>query len=117
MPAAAFDTLACAQRLIAAGVPHQQANVQAQIMADAFLANADVFVTKDSLEASLDARFAAQDARIEARFVSQDARLDARFAEMEMRFGKIDGQLKLIYWMLALIMTSTVVPTLVNFFA
>jgi hypothetical protein len=74
-------------------------------MAEAFVFNLDNLVTKDYLEACLDARFASQD----ARFAVQDARIDVRFAE-------IDGKFRVIYWMLGLVIFTTSVPMLRGFF-
>ncbi len=68
-------------------------------MAEAFLLNMDALVTKDYL----DARFAQQDARMDVRFAEHDARMDIRFASM-------DGKFRLVMWILAVVMASTVIP-------
>ena len=91
---------------MAAGVPEEQAEAQAEIMAEAFLLNMDALVTKDYL----DARFAEQDARMDIRFAEQDARIDARFAGIDTRFAEVDGKFRLLMWMLAVVMASTVIP-------
>jgi len=101
MAAIAFDTLKCARRLKAAGYTDKQAEAQAEIMAEAFVFNVDALVTKDYL----DARFAEQEARIDTRFVEQDARID-------LKFEGIKGQFRLVYWMLAVSITSTVIPAI-----
>ena len=110
MAAIAFDTLKFARKLKAAGVPDRQAEAQAEIMAEAFLLNLDALVTKDYL----DARFAEQEARMDVRFAEQDARMDTRFAEQdgrfETRFAEMDGKFRLVMWMLAVVMASTVIP-------
>ena len=108
MAAVAFDTLKCARRLIAAGYTDKQAEVQAEIMAEAFVFNVDALVTKDYL----DARFAEQEARIDARFMEQDARFDARFSDIDIKLAGINGQFRLIYWMLAVSIASTVIPAI-----
>lgn len=113
MAAVAFDTLKVARRLIDAGMPVKQAEAQAEVMAEAFVFNVDALVTKDYLDACLDARFAEQDARIDARFASQDA----RFAQVDVRFAEIDGKFRLVYWMLAVIMASTTIPALHSLFS
>ena len=64
-------------------------------MAEAFLFNVDALVTKDYLD---------------ARLAEQDARMDVRFAEQDTRFAEIDGKLRLMMWMLAVVMASTVIP-------
>ena len=117
MAAVAFDTLKYARRLMAAGEPEKQAETQAELMAEAFVYNMDALVTKDYL----DARFAEQEARIDARFAQQEARFDARFSQQEARFdvsfSEIKGQFKLVYWMLAVVIASTVIPQLNALFA
>ena len=92
-------------------------------MAEAFVHNLDSLVTKDYLDARLDARFTAQDARIDARFSAQDARIDERFtaidqrfASMDVQFAEIKGEFRLVYWMLAIIIASTVTPYLQKLF-
>ena len=88
MAAIGIDTLKYARKLKDAGVPDQQAEAQAEIMAEAFLFNVDALVTKDYLD---------------ARFAEQEARMDVRFTEM-------DGKFRLLTWMLAVVMASTVIP-------
>jgi hypothetical protein len=63
------------------GVPEKQAEMQAELMVEAFVYNMDSLVTRDYL----DARFAEQETRIEARFAEQDARIDTRFAEQNLQ--------------------------------
>ncbi|MEH6584252.1 MAG: hypothetical protein V7754_20135 [Halioglobus sp.] len=130
MAAIAFDTLKFARRLIAAGVPEKQAETQAELMAEAFVYNMDSVVTKDYLdarfgeqEARIAAQFTQQDARIDARFSEQDAKFEARFTGIESRFvgidlqfAKIKGDFRLVYWMLGIIMASTVTPYLQKLF-
>ena len=101
MAAVAFDTLKCVHRLKDAGFTDKQAEAQAEIMAEAFVFNMDVLVTKDYL-----------DARLDARFANQDARIDRKFAAVDVQFTQIKGHFRLLYWMLAVIMASTVVPQL-----
>jgi hypothetical protein len=96
MAAIAFDTLKAARRLKDVGVPEEQAEAQAELMAEAFVFNMDALVTRDYLEQCLDARFAAQDARfmahMDARLVEQDVRLEARFSAQDTKFDKHDGR-------------------------
>ena len=101
----AFDTLSYARRLREAGVPEPQANVQAELMAEAFGFYADNLLTKDYFHEVLNARFAEQDARFDARFNAQEARFEARFARQ-------DRILMLHTWMLGLITLVLVVPQL-----
>ena len=52
MAVIAFDTLKCAQRLIDAGVPEKQAQVQVEVMAEAFVYNMDAFSGNLNLNAN-----------------------------------------------------------------
>ena len=124
MSALVFDTLKYTRRLMEAGVPKQQAEVQAEAMAEAFVFNVEALVTRDYLDARLreqdariDKRFAEIDARLDkmdARFDQRFAELDPRFAQQEFRFerelSKVKRQLNLHSWMLAFIVLTTVVP-------
>ena len=83
MAAVAFDSLKCARRLKNAGYTDKQAEVQAEIMAEAFVFNMDALVTKDYM----------------------DTRIETLSAELK-------GEFRLIYWMLAVVIASTVIPTL-----
>ena len=82
-------------------MPPRQAEAQAEVMAEAFVFNVDSLVTKDYL-----------DARLDARFIEQDARIDKRFGEVELQFARVDGKFRLVYWMLTIVILSTTVPTL-----
>lgn len=85
MTAVAFDSLKCGGWSKNAGHTDKRTEVQAEIMAEAFVFNLDALVTKDYL----------------------DARLSQREA-------KIEGQFRLIHWMLAIVITSPVIPTLTS---
>jgi hypothetical protein len=87
MAAVAFDSPKCAQRLKDAGYTDKQAEVQAEIMTETFVSNIDSLVTKDHL----------------------DARLQTLSTE-------IKGEFRLIYWMLAIVIASTVIPTLTSYY-
>lgn len=101
MSALAFDSLKFARRLKEAGVPEQQAEAQAEVMAETFGFYVDNLVTKDYLDARLDARFSEQDARIEARFAQQDLYI-------EQRLSRIDVKLNAMAAILAIIAASVV---------
>lgn len=88
MSAITFDTLKVARRLIEAGMPVRQAEAQTEVMAGAFIVNADSLVTRDYLN---------------ARFAEQNARIDVRFTEIE-------GSLRLVHWMLSLVILRTTIP-------
>ncbi len=94
MPALKFDTLDYVKQLTSAGVEAQVAEIHAMTMKQAFGMYIDDVITKDYLDATLDARFAEQDLRWESRFAEQDLRWESRFAEqdlkMEQRFAEQD---------------------------
>ncbi len=119
MSALGFDSLKFARRLKEAGVPEQQAEAQAEVMAETFGFYIDNLVTKEYLdarfseqEARIETRFAEQDARIEARFAEQDTRIEARFAQqdlyIEQRFSRLDVKLNAMAAILAIIAASVV---------
>ena len=123
MSSLAFDSLKFARRLKEAGVPDKQAEVQAEAMAETFGFYVDNLVTKDYLDARLDARFAEQDGKIDKRFAEQDIRIEARFAEqdirfearfaqqdlyIEQRFSRVDIKLNVMAAILAVIAASVV---------
>jgi hypothetical protein len=83
MAVIAFDTLGCARRLQAAGFSAQQAEAQAEIMAETFVLNAEALVTRDYL----------------------DARLEA----CEER---VNGKLRLLFWSQGLVVAVVLIPTL-----
>ncbi|MEM6484591.1 MAG: hypothetical protein AAF662_06360 [Pseudomonadota bacterium] len=116
MATLAFDTLRYARRLREAGVPEPQADVQAELMAEAFGFYADNLLTLDHFEAVLGARLAEQDAQTEKRFLEQNTRIDSRFAEQDARFARLERTSLLHTWMLGVIMVTLVIPQLSDWF-
>ena len=139
----AFDTLQYARRLKAAGVPEQQAEVQAELMGKAFGYYVGDLVTKDYFEATLgtrlsemesrldarmDSRFDTQQASIEARFIEQGRKIDEQGRRIDARRDQIaelatqmavmraemNGYFKLHGWMLAALTTAVLVPIAVQ---
>jgi hypothetical protein len=104
MGSAGFDTLRFSRGLRDVGVPEQQADRQAELMAEALGTFADNLVTKDYFSEVLEARLREHGARLEqriddrmsARFAEQDARFEARFTGIEGRFTGIEGRLTAI---------------------
>lgn len=101
MAISTFDTLKFVRRLEAAGVPAEQAEVQAGVLTEAFNVNLDALVTKDFLAA----RFAEQNASIDTRFAEQNA----KFAEQN---AKIDSNHRIFVWTQAIIMAAVILPYL-----
>ena len=110
MTSMAFDTLRYNRRLLEAGVPEPQAEVQAELMAEAFGFYAANLLTKDHFTEVLNARFsefgavqdlrfAEQDAKfekcfsaIDQRLLEQDVKFDKRFAAIDQRFLEQDAK-------------------------
>ena len=90
-----FDTLAYVRRVMAAGVPREQAEAQAEAMKDAFEHNVDTLVTREFL--------------------------DTRLAELRLEFRAEMGDLRSILtlhsWMLGLLIVTSVLPALLKILA
>ena len=127
MPALKFDTLDYVKQLTSAGVEAQVAEIHAMTMKQAFGMYIDDVITKDYLDATLDARFAEQDVRWESRFAEQDLKMEQRFAKqdlkIEQRFAAQDlkieahfmilrSELKLFKWVQAALVTPVLLPQL-----
>ena len=84
MATLAFDSLKYARRLKDSGVPESQAEVQAELMAEAFGFYADNIVTRDYLDATLRAAFAEQDARLDKRFLDVESTLTSRLNQQQL---------------------------------
>jgi septal ring factor EnvC (AmiA/AmiB activator) len=109
MAALRFDTLDYARKLERAGVPREQAALQAKALGEAL-------AQTDSIHADisrLNRRFDQVDARfdqVDARFDQVDARfkqVDARFEHLESKLGaridaldvKLSGKIATLHWM------------------
>lgn len=110
MAAIAFDTLTYARKLKAAGIPQAQAEAQAEIMADAFQVNVESLVTKDYL----DARLGEWGIKVEDRFTRLEHRINEHQVRNDIQFARIDGRFMLMFWMLSLIVVTTIVPAVVK---
>ena len=93
MQAIKFDTLTYVKELTGAGVTPEVAEIHAMTVAHAFGMFIDGVVTKDYLDATLDARFAAQDAKFEQRFAAIDQRFVEQDLKFEKRFSNIETEL------------------------
>ena len=105
MSAIVFDSLAYVRRVVAAGMPREQAEAQAEAMKEVFVHNIDALVTRDYLdvrfnefatrfEASMDRRFAEMTGSIDKRFSEMNGSIDQRFSEMnksiDQRFSEMN---------------------------
>ena len=89
-----FDTHKFVRRLEQVGVPREQAEVQAEVLTEAFNVNLQELVTKEYLAV----QFAEQNAAIEARFARQDAKIDTNFTVLR--------------WMVGIVLAAIVIPYL-----
>ena len=88
MSTLAFDSLRYARKLRDAGVPEPQADVQAELMAEAFGFYAENILTRDHFTEVLNSRFGEFGAQMDARFTELEARFDKRFTELDAKFDK-----------------------------
>jgi fructosamine-3-kinase len=125
VPALKFDTLDYVKQLTSAGVEAQVAEIHAMTMKQAFGMYIDDVITKDYLDATLDARFAEQDVRWESRFAEQDLRIEQRFADQnlkiekriseldskfEKRFNSTESDLRVLKWGQAVLVAAVLLP-------
>lgn len=95
MAAVRFDTLDYARKLERAGVPRDQAALQAKALGEAL---AQVDPLHDDI-ARLDRRFDQVDARfdqVDARFEQLESKLDARIDALDV---KLTGKIATLHWM------------------
>ncbi|PLW82508.1 hypothetical protein CWI75_12215 [Kineobactrum sediminis] len=131
MATLAFDSLRYARRLKSAGVPESQAEVQAELMAEAFGFYADNIVTRDYLDATLRATFAEQDAKLEQRFTTIDQRfvdigaqletaLNSRLNQQDIKLASIEattsGNFRVLSALMGVILLAVAVPALQSLF-
>ena len=112
MAAIVFDVRSAERRLKAAGASDELAEVTADLMSEAVLYNLDALVTKDYLDARLDARFSELDVRfkgLEGQIAGVDGRVDNLRAELK-------GDLRLIQALLALLLAGVFIPQLQSWF-
>ena len=123
MAAIAFDTLAYVRRVVAGGVPREQAEAQADAMQEAFVHNIDALVTRDYLdtrftefetrvEANMDKRFSAMEARVDQRFSSVDQQFLGLESRMDVQFAAINTELRWLKWLIVTGIAATVWPSL-----
>jgi hypothetical protein len=143
MASTSFDTLRCARRLKEVGVPEQQADVQAELMAEAIGFYAENLPIRDNSTRALSARFSEQDSRIQqrlaeqgsnlqqlfreqdasigSRFAIQDTKIDTKFiaqgTKLESRFSKLDSNQAVHTLLLGLMTLTLVVPKLIEWFS
>jgi len=92
MAISTIDTHKFVRRLEKAGMSPELAEVQAEVLNEAFTVNLEYLVTKDYFESRSDTRFAGQKSYMDTRFAEQKSYMDTRFAEqksyMDTRFAE-----------------------------
>jgi hypothetical protein len=119
MSAIVFDVRSAERRLKAAGASEQLAEATADLMSEAVLFNLDALVTKDYLDARLDARFSEMDARfseLEVRFRDIDARFEGTDARINNLRTELKGDLRLVHALLVLLLAGVFMPQLQSWF-
>ena len=89
MTAIGFDTLRFVEKLKAAGIPEAHAKAEAEALVEAMGA-AEVATQRD---------------------------LERMEAHMDNRFERLDGEIRLVKWMLALVVAAEAVPILSKLFS
>lgn len=82
-------------------MPSSLAEVQAEVLTEAFNVNLESLVTKDYLAAQM----AEQRAYMDTRFAEQDARFETRFADL-------NSKIRTLYVMVSIIMAAVILPYL-----
>lgn len=109
MPITTFDTLKYVRRLEEAGMPSGQAEIQAEVLTEAFNVNLESLVTKDYLAAQLAAQMAEQRAYMDIRFAETRSELDTK---IDSRFAELDSKIRTLYVMVSIIMGAVILPYL-----
>jgi hypothetical protein len=106
-----FDTHAAVKKLIASGMPDEQAEAQVEVLSEVLSANLGELATKQDLrelEMRLDARFEALRGEFDVRFEALRGEFDVRFSaltgELNARFEALKGEQTLLKWMLGLLL-------------
>ena len=108
MAAIVFDVRDAERKLKDAGASQELAEATADLMSKAVLLNLDSLVTRDYLDARLDARFG----QLEVKFRDIDARfelIDARFDQLRT---EMTGSFRLVHALLALVIAGVFIPQL-----
>ena len=108
MAVTTFDTLKFVRRLEQAGVPSAQAEVQAEVLTEAFNVNLEELVTKDYLTAE----FAKERVETDKRFEQVNVKFAEQTAYIDKRFAEVEGNFRTLYWILGIIVAATVTPWL-----
>lgn len=107
-----FDTLKFVRRLEQAGVPLEQAEVQAEVLTEAFNVNLESLVTKEYFESRLSVRFAEQGSCIDTQFNQLRVDMKKDYAELN---AKIDGNFRVFLFTQAIVVAAVVISLVQSF--
>jgi len=102
----AFNPLTFANRLKDAGTPAKQAETEAEVLHEALTVQSQAVSTLGSQVQSLsaDRKRDTEQMATKGNISEVRAELNQLRSEMEVRFARIEGELKLIRWMLGTLM-------------
>ena len=109
-----FDTLEYVKQLTDAGVERQVAEIHAITVGRAMGMYVNNLVTQEYLDATLDARFAQQDARIEQRFNALERRVEVRVAPLELAIQSIQVTQRFQSGLLLILVGGLLVPPVLS---
>jgi hypothetical protein len=109
MATLAFDSLKYARRLKDAGVPESQAEVQAELMAEAFGFYADNIVTRDYLDATLRSAMTELEAKLTARLDTRLNQQDVKLASIE---ATMNGNFRVLSALMGVTLLAVAVPAI-----
>ena len=109
MTTLAFDSLKYARRLRDAGVSESQAEVQAELMAEAFGFYADNIVTKAYLDATLRAAMTDLEARLTTKL---DARLNQQDVKLASIEATMNGNFRVLSALMGVTLLAVAVPAI-----
>jgi hypothetical protein len=109
-----FDTLEYVKQLTDAGVERQVAEIHAITMGRAMGMYVNNLVTQEYLDATLDARFAQQDARIEQRFNALERQVEVRVAPLELAIQSIQVTQRFQSGLLLILVAGLLVPPVLS---
>jgi hypothetical protein len=109
-----FDTLEYVKQLTDAGVERQVAEIHASTVGRAMGMYVNNLVTQEYLDATLDARFAQQDAKIEKQFNALERRVDERVAPLELAIQSIQVTQRFQSGLLLILVAGLLVPPVLS---
>ena len=105
-----LNTLSYASKLEDAGIPHDQAKIQTQMVSDVFEELSTIQKDVAGLRTEMDTRFVAVDLKfsaIEVKFAELKSDIDVKFAKVDTKFSEVDAKFselkfEIIKWVLGI---------------